>query len=82
MSNKEFWDLVMPYPSNRGGLSDNNITLVKDQEIITDEPTLCQLFNDHYINIVQNSSGRKPTNVADATDLVDDRYIVKLILET
>ena len=44
--------------------------------------SLCQLFNDHYINIVQNSSGRKPTNVADTTALVDDRDIVKLILET
>ena len=82
MSNKEFWDLVKPYLSNKGGLSDNNITLIKDQKIITDEPTLCQLFNDHYINIVQNSSGRKPTNVADTTALVDDRDIVKLILET
>ena len=41
-----------------------------------------QLFNDHYINIVQNSSGRKLTNVADTTDLVDNRDIVKLILET
>ena len=60
MSNKEFWDLVEPYLSNRGGLSDNNITFIKDQKIITDEPTLCQLFNDHHINIVQNSSGRKP----------------------
>ena len=42
---------------------------------------MCQLFNDHYINIVQNSSGRKPFNVADTTDLEDDRDIVKLILE-
>ena len=53
MSNKEFWHLVKPYLSNRGGLSDNNITLIKDQKIITDEPTLCQLFNYHYIDIVQ-----------------------------
>ena len=58
ISNKEFWGLVKPYLSNRGGLSDNNITLIKHQKIITDEPTLCQLFIDHYIKIVQNSSGR------------------------
>ena len=81
MSNKEFWDLVKPHLSKRGGLSDNNITLMKDQKIFTDKPTLCQLFNDHYINIVQNSSGRKPLNVADTTDLEDDRDIVELILE-
>ena len=81
MSNKEFADLVEPYLSNRGGLSDNNITLIKDRTVITDEPTLCELFNDYYINIVQHSSGRQPTNVADTTSLVDDCDIVKVILE-
>lgn len=48
MSYKEFWDLVESYLSNSGGLSDNKIMLIKDQKIITDEPTLCHFFNDHY----------------------------------
>ena len=67
---------VKPYLSYRGGLSDKNITLIKDRKTITDEPTLCQLFNDHSINTVQNYSGRKPNNFADTTDFRDDRGIV------
>ena len=34
-----------------------------DEKMITDEKKLVQLFNDHYINIVEWSCGFKPENV-------------------
>ena len=34
-----------------------------DEKMITDEKKLVQLFNDHYINIVERSCGFKPEKV-------------------
>ena len=33
------------------------------------------------VNIVENTSGKKPCGVADTTDIVDNRDIVRVILE-
>ncbi len=81
MSNKAFWDLVKPFLSNKGGLTGNDISLVKDDRIVTDDHDLCEIFNDYYINIVENTSGKKPSNIADTVSTSDDREIVRLILD-
>ena len=75
MSNKDFWNLVKPFLSNKGGLSDG-------EKMITDGAELTEVFNDHYINIVQKSSGKKPTSVAENYAIKDDREAVKKILPT
>ncbi len=81
MSNKEFWNLVKPFLSNKGGLAENNIMLVTDDKIVTDELALSEKFNDHYVNIVEKTSGRKPTNLADTIICDDDQEIVDKIIE-
>ena len=60
MSNKEFWDLVKPFLSNKGGLTSSDISLVKNETLVTDDKELTEIFNDHYVNIVEKSSGKKP----------------------
>ena len=78
------WNLVKPFLSNKGGLASNDIALIKDKEIVIDDQKLTEifnLFNDHYINIVEKSSGTKPCNIADTAAIDDDRQIVRLILE-
>ena len=37
MSNKEFWDLVKPFLSNKGGLTSSDISLVRNDTIVTDD---------------------------------------------
>ena len=81
MSNKAFWDLVKPFLSNKGGLTGNEVSLVNGDRIVTDDHELCEHFNDHYINIVENISGKKPCKVDEAEAIDDDRKIVKLILD-
>ena len=81
MSNKAFWDLVKPFLSNKGVLAGTDISLVKDDKIVTDDHDLCEIFNDHYINIVENTSGKKPSSIANANSIDDDREIVRLILD-
>ena len=34
--------------------------LMNDDEMVTDDKTLAKTFNEHYINIVERSSGLKP----------------------
>ena len=76
-----FWNLVKPILSNKGGLASNDISLVKNNEIVTDDQKLTEIFNDHYINIVEKSSGTKHCNIADTVAIDDDRQIVRLILQ-
>ena len=81
LSNQDFWNLVKPFLSNKGELHSNDITLVKQDKIITDERVLSEAFNDHYINIVEKSSGKKPSRIADNAQGLDDRCVVRLIFQ-
>ena len=81
MSNKEFWDLVKPFLSNKGGLASSDISLVMNDIIVTDDQELIEVFNDHYVNIVEKSSGKKPISLAKDTGISDDRQIVRLSLD-
>ena len=65
----------------RGGLENSDIFLVHNNAIVTDEQELTEIFNDHYINLVEKSSGKKPTCLANDTGISDDRQIVRLIIE-
>ena len=81
MSIKAFWNLVKPFLSNKGLLAGTDISLVKDDKIVTDDHNLCEIFNDYYMNIVENTSGKKPSSIANANSIDDDREIVRLILD-
>ena len=86
MSNKAFWDLVKSFLSNKGVLAGADTSLAKDDKIVTDDHDLCEISNDHYINIVENTSGKntsgkKPSRTANANSIDDDREIFRLILE-
>ena len=75
LSNKEFWDLVKPFLSNKGGLISSDISLVKNDAVITNDLELTEIFNDHYVNIVEKSSGKKPVNLANDTGISDVRFV-------
>lgn len=81
VSNRDFWNLVKPFLSNKGGLSGNDITLVKEGKVITDDYALTEIFNDHYVNIVEKTSGKKPSNLAEIVDCEGDGEIVRLIVD-
>ena len=44
MSNKEFWDLVNPFLSNKGGLASSDISLVMNDIIVTDDQKLTEIL--------------------------------------
>ena len=81
MDNQDFWKLVKPFLSNKGGLEGSDISFVKEGEIITDNQNLATIFNDHYINIVEESSGTKPCSISDEFISLGDRASVTIILD-
>ena len=49
MTNKNVLKLVKPFLTNKGGLSGNEIVLVKDGKIITEDHELAEIFEDLYL---------------------------------
>ena len=60
-TNKEFWNLVKPFLTNKGSFSNDFIT-IKDENgnVIDDERELVEMLNNHYIDIVEKTSGKPP----------------------
>ena len=60
VTNREFWKTMKPFLTNKGCLDNSDIMLRGDNEMITNDKRLAKLFNEHYINIIERSSGLKP----------------------
>ena len=55
--------------------------LINDDEMVTDDKTLAKIFNEHYINIVERSSGLKPEKVELDDSLNTSRNILHRSLQ-
>ena len=64
ITNKNFWTFIKPFLTNKGFLENKDITLIEGNKIITSERELAKTFNEHYINIVEKSSGIKPKDIS------------------
>ena len=59
--NKKFWQFVKPFLTNKGILGSDYISIKKENNFIENEEELVEMFNSHYINIVENLTGIAPT---------------------
>ena len=64
--------------SNKGGLITSDISLVKNDTVVTDD---AEILNYNCINTVEKSSGKKPISLAKKTGISDDRQTIRLILD-
>lgn len=58
--NKKFWDTVKPFMSEKSGKSSQNITLLEYDDVITDKPRLCNIFNDFFIEVARSLNEPHP----------------------
>ena len=80
MSNRTFWKTVKPFLTNKGCMTNDCISTEKDGDIVRDEKVLVELFNENYINIVEISSGKKPSSLGNCEDSAqDDATVYKII---
>ena len=55
---------MKPFITNKGCVENNDIILLDGKEMITNDRILSKRFNEHYINIVERSSGFKPSKMS------------------
>ena len=76
VTNREFWKTMKPFFTNKGCLDNCDIILRDDKKMISDDKRLAKLFNEHYINIVERSSGLKPEKLARHNEYFDKRIVL------
>ena len=79
MTNKQFWKTMKPFLTNKGCLENNDIILLDGDEMITNDRILAKRFNGHYINIVERSSGFKPSEISFSAESRIDNHFLKSI---
>ena len=47
MENKLFWKTMKPFVTNKSGISNDNITIVDNERLITDEKELARILRQH-----------------------------------
>ena len=77
MSNKRFWSTVKPFLTNKGCISNDFISAEKDRGLRSNEKELMELFNQNYINIVENSAGKKPSSLRDCINASQEKITIK-----
>ena len=75
MANKQFCKTMEPFLTNKGCLENNDIILLDGEEMITNDRILAKRFNEHYINIVERSSGLKPSKMSFAVESRNNRFL-------
>ena len=81
MNNKKFWNTVKPFLTNKGVFSEDHINIRLENDVINDEKQLVELFNDHYINIVQKTANKKISSLGDSSNPELDEITVAEIIE-
>ena len=82
ISSKDFYKLVKPYLSEKGALTNNDITLVDDDEIVTDRKRIVEIFNKYYVNIVKIATGKSPISIKDNEEnrnCTNEEIVLKII---
>ena len=65
VSNRKFWDTVKPFLNDKGSQGDENITRLEDGEIIREGYIISEIFNNHYVDIIENITGKKTGGISD-----------------
>ena len=81
-NSKLFYDLIKPYLTNKGALCSNDITLLENDELISDESKQGDIFNDYFTNIVEYSSGKKTSDTANTLAGAKIDQIIDVILDS
>ena len=63
--------------TNKGCIPNDFICVEKDGGLISNEKELAKLFNQNYINILENSPGKKPLSLGDSFNASQDELTVK-----
>ena len=75
-----FWKTVKPFLTNKGFLTNEIIAIENKGKIVADKSKLVNLFNSHYVNIVEKTSGFPPEIEGNLENKTDDIATVQSII--
>ena len=81
VTNKSFWNFVKPFLTYKSCNTQNDIMLIDNGKDTIEESDLVETFNDHYINIIEKSSGQKPCNFVLDTNSREDYVAINEIMQ-
>ena len=55
VTNKNIWNMIKSFLTNKEHINKKEIISKSDNETTTDSSVLAEMFNSHYINIVEKS---------------------------
>ena len=73
--------MIKPFLTNKGNVSNDYISIKDGDRFIDDEKELVELFNTHYINIVEKVSGIPPEDSLNSLESKNDRKAIEIIFE-
>ena len=82
MTNKMFWGTVKSFLTNKGCTSHDFISIEKDGELISNEKELVEILNENYINVVENSSGKKTSSLGNCLNASEDEKTATEVIST
>ena len=74
--------MIKTFLTNKGDINGEEIILKCDNETITESSVLAEMFNSHYIDIFEKTSGKKPSHFARDNNASDTRQAIDLIVES
>ena len=80
--NKDFWDAVKSFLTSKGFLHNDGIAISFDHRTITDDNELFKIFNEYYINIVQNTTSTAPVKISSKYELNNEKLVVEEKIKT
>ena len=82
MTNKEFWKRLKPFLTNKECFSEHQISIEVNDQLVSDEKILTEIFNKHYINTLEKSSGTMPSSLGDSANPLPDETTVGKTIDT
>ena len=64
-NSKPFYDIIKPYLTNKGALCSDDITLLENNVLTSNENEIANIFNEYYINVIKYTTGKVPISIAD-----------------
>ena len=78
VTNRNFWETIKPFLSNKGHLENVDIMLSHNNKVISNDHELVKVFNEHYISIIEKSGGGKPINITKEYSFDNDKQAVDI----
>ena len=76
---KDFWPTIKPFLSKKACGGGNEVILCEKDKIVSEQPEVCELFNDHFVNVAKDI-GKSSDHSKD--DFSDHPSITKILENT